>query len=92
MTLKEKYDANVEFVNKLRFYCKNHNCKQSVPFGASKCDLSECECCTIEKMTYGKNGIFRITARSQVEYTLFGRMKHRIPVNMTDLILGLTQS
>lgn len=56
MTLKEKYDANVEFVNKLRFYCKNHNCKQSVPFGASKsvpfgaskCDLSECECCTEE--------------------------------------------
>ena len=48
MTLKEKYDANVEFVNKLRFYCKNHNCKQSVPFDASKCDLSKCECCTEE--------------------------------------------
>lgn len=48
MTLKEKYDANVEFVNKLRLYCKNHNCKQSVPFGDSKCDLSECECCTEE--------------------------------------------
>lgn len=53
MTLKEKYDANVEFVNKLRFYCKNHNCKQSVPFfdskcDLSKCDLSKCECCTEE--------------------------------------------
>lgn len=48
MTLKEKYDANVEFVNKLRFYCKNHNCKQSVPFDASKCGLSKCECCTEE--------------------------------------------
>ena len=53
MTLQEKYDANVEFVNKLRFYCKNHNCKQSVPFCDSKCDLSKCDlskcaCCTEE--------------------------------------------
>lgn len=48
MTLKEKYDANVEFVNKLRFYCKNHNCKQIVPFDASKCGLSICACCTEE--------------------------------------------
>lgn len=43
MTLKEKHDANVGFVNKLRFYCKNHNCKQSAPSNTPKCDLSTCE-------------------------------------------------
>lgn len=48
MTLKEKHDANVEFVNKLRFYCKNHNCKLSAPSNTPKCDLSTCECCTEE--------------------------------------------
>ena len=90
MTLKEKYDANVEFVNKLRFYCKNHNCKQSVPFGASKCDLSECECCTIEKMTYGKNGIFRIVHLTE-RFAHFFMDKHHLQL-MKELHLGIMQN
>ena len=43
MTLKEKYDANMEFITKLRTYCGNHTCKVSEPSNTLKCDLSTCE-------------------------------------------------
>ena len=35
MTLKEKHNAHMEFISKLRTYCDNHTCKE--------CDLSTCE-------------------------------------------------
>ena len=43
MTLKEKYDANMEFLSKLRTYCDNHTCKECAPSNTPKCDLSTCE-------------------------------------------------
>lgn len=43
MTLKEKYDANMEFISKLRTYCDNHTCKECAPSNTPKCDLSTCE-------------------------------------------------
>ena len=43
MTLKEKYNANMEFITKLRTYCENHTCKGSEPSNTLKCDLSTCE-------------------------------------------------
>lgn len=43
MTLKEKYDANMEFIAKLRTYCDNHTCKECAPPNNPKCDLSTCE-------------------------------------------------
>ena len=43
MNLKEKYDANMEFIAKLRTYCDNHTCKECAPSNTPKCDLSTCE-------------------------------------------------
>lgn len=43
MTLKEKYNANMEFLSKLRTYCDNHTCKECAPSNTPKCDLSTCE-------------------------------------------------
>lgn len=43
MNLKEKYDANMEFIAKLRTYCDNHTCKECEPSNTLKCDLSTCE-------------------------------------------------
>ena len=43
MTLKEKYDANMEFIAKLRTYCDNHTCKECAPSNTPKCDLRACE-------------------------------------------------
>lgn len=43
MTLKEKYNANMEFTSKLRTYCENHICNQSAASNTPKCDLSTCE-------------------------------------------------
>lgn len=43
MTLKEKYNANMEFTSKLRTYCENHICNQSATSNTPKCDLSTCE-------------------------------------------------
>ena len=43
MTLKEKYNAHMEFMSKLRTYCENHICNHSVHSNTPKCDLSTCE-------------------------------------------------
>lgn len=43
MTLKEKYNAHMEFMSKLRTYCDNHTCKECAPPNTPKCDLSTCE-------------------------------------------------
>lgn len=44
MTLKEKYDANIEFVKQLQKYCSQHRCLSSdIPFTLPKCTLSQCE-------------------------------------------------
>lgn len=44
MTLKEKYDANIEFIEKLKEYCENHAClSDEIPHNIPKCGLSCCE-------------------------------------------------
>ena len=43
MTLKEKYNAHMEFISKLRTYCENHICKECATSNIPKCDLSTCE-------------------------------------------------
>lgn len=43
MTLKEKYDANIEFVKQLQKYCAHHRCISSrTPYTLPKCTLSHC--------------------------------------------------
>ena len=43
MTLKEKYNANREFISKLLIYCDNHICKEYETSDLPKCDLITCE-------------------------------------------------
>lgn len=44
MTLKEKYDANIEFAKQLQKYCAHHSCiSPSIPYPLPKCTLSQCE-------------------------------------------------
>lgn len=53
MTLKEKHNANMEFIFKLRTYCDNHICKQSATSNIPKCDLSICKCeCRTEEICF----------------------------------------
>lgn len=43
MTLKERYNAHMEFISQLRTYCEDHRCNHSVHSNTPKCDLSTCE-------------------------------------------------
>lgn len=53
MTLEEKYNANMEFITKLRTYCDNHTCKERAPSNTPKCDLSICRCeCRAEEICF----------------------------------------
>lgn len=68
MTLKEKYDSNMEFVEKLKLYCKEHICLSSdCPPKKPRCTLSECE---------------RKTTKSKIDYDNFVKiMEYKPPVD-----------
>lgn len=54
MNLKEKYDANIEFVKRLQKYCSHHCCIGShISYTLPKCTLSQCESkITIREVDY----------------------------------------
>lgn len=54
MTLKEKYDANIELVKRLQKYCSHHCCIGSpISHTLPKCTLSQCESkITIREVDY----------------------------------------
>ena len=67
MTLKEKYDANIEFVKQLQKHCSQHRCLSSdIPFTLPKCTLSQCE---------------RKITKSEVDYDNFLKIMEYEPVD-----------